>query len=72
VKDWRCLNRVTVREHRPAGQKGSKGNRLLGDIRNTDEAILFFPELSAEVGDSYRGDVENFSLFGKRKKGSRD
>lgn len=32
--------------------------RLLGEIRNTDEAILFFSELMEELDDSCRSDLE--------------
>jgi CHAD domain-containing protein len=32
--------------------------RLLGEIRNTDEAIIFFSELSFELDDACRGDLE--------------
>ena len=47
--------------------------RLLGDIRNTDEAILFFSELADGLGDSCRSDLQKLlSMFReKRKKGIR-
>jgi CHAD domain-containing protein len=32
--------------------------RLLGEIRNTDEAIIFFSAMSAELDDACRGDLE--------------
>ncbi|NVN90551.1 MAG: CHAD domain-containing protein [Desulfuromonadales bacterium] len=37
-----------------------KVTRFLGDIRNTDEAILFFTALAAELDDSCRRDLETF------------
>ena len=44
--------------------------RLLGEIRNTDEAILFFTELAEETGSCYRKEMEGIlaSFWGKRKK----
>jgi CHAD domain-containing protein len=35
--------------------------RLLGEIRNTDEAILFFTELAEELDVDYRANLENIS-----------
>ncbi|MBP1753201.1 MAG: domain containing protein [Geobacteraceae bacterium] len=45
--------------------------RLLGEIRNTDEAIRFFSTLAEELGEPCQGDLETLlSLFRKnRKKG---
>jgi len=37
-----------------------KITRLLGDIRNTDEAILFFTALADELGDTCRDDLDPF------------
>jgi len=37
-----------------------KITRLLGDIRNADEAILFFTALADELGDACRDDLEPF------------
>ncbi len=47
--------------------------RLLGEIRNTDEALLFFSTLADELGEPCRGELEKLlSQFGKkRKKGIR-
>jgi CHAD domain-containing protein len=44
--------------------------RFLGDMRNTDEAILFFTALADELGDGCRGDFEPIlaSLLKKRKR----
>jgi CHAD domain-containing protein len=43
--------------------------RLLGDIRNTDEAILFFLGLAAELGESYRSGMDQLELqFRKNRK----
>lgn len=39
--------------------KGSKGvTRLLGEIRNSDEAVLFFSALRDELDDPCRGDLD--------------
>src|SRR5512136_446696 len=52
----------------PAGEmarllKGLKlVTRLLGDIRNTDEAILFFTALAEEVAADCRNDLERITL----------
>ncbi len=48
-----------------------KITRLLGDIRNTDEAIFFFTALMDEVGDTCRDDLEPF-LASCRKKRKRE
>jgi CHAD domain-containing protein len=44
--------------------------RLLGDIRNTDEAIIFFMALGEEVGSEYQIEFERVlgSFWKKRKK----
>ncbi len=44
--------------------------RFLGDMRNTDEAILFFAALTDELGDACRSDLEPLlaSLQKKRKR----
>jgi CHAD domain-containing protein len=44
--------------------------RFLGDMRNTDEGILFFTALADELGDACRGDLEPLlaSLLKKRKR----
>jgi CHAD domain-containing protein len=45
--------------------------RFLGDIRNTDEAILFFTALADELDDVCRGDLEPF-LASCRKERKRE
>lgn len=43
--------------------------RLLGDMRNTDEAILFFSELADELGEPCRSGLEQLALqFRKSRK----
>ena len=43
--------------------------RLLGEIRNTDEAILFFSALADELNDACRGDLEGVTAsFRKSRK----
>ena len=45
---------------RAMGKKVKKVTRFLGDIRNADEAILFFTDLAAQLDDGCRRDLEPF------------
>jgi CHAD domain-containing protein len=50
-------------------KKVKRVTRLLGDMRNTDEALLFFTALTDEFGDSFRGGLERLVLeFRKNRK----
>jgi CHAD domain-containing protein len=39
-------------------KKAKRVTRLLGDVRNTDEAIIFFTALADEIGDPSRGSLD--------------
>jgi CHAD domain-containing protein len=57
------------RKIEPLIKRIKRVTRLLGDIRNTDEAILFFSELADGFRDSHGGDLETLlSLFRKKRK----
>jgi CHAD domain-containing protein len=57
------------RQIEPLVKRIKRVTRLLGDIRNTDEAILFFSELADGMRDSHGGDLEKLlSLFRKKRK----
>jgi CHAD domain-containing protein len=53
----------------PLVKKTKRVTRLLGDIRNTDEAILFFSALYDEVGEPYHDGLETLlRLFNEKRK----
>jgi CHAD domain-containing protein len=53
----------------PLARKIKQVTRLLGDIRNTDEAILYFSSLYEEIGEPFRNGLERLlSLFNKKRK----
>jgi CHAD domain-containing protein len=52
----------------PIVKKIKRVTGLLGDIRNTDEAILFFSALYEEVGEPYREGLERLLRLFKEKR----